>query len=229
MSYLTTPGNTCNLHNVSLAFHKTKGFTFAVKKTRVFGVPYVFFPLWTVWHFYIIQQDSKSTSECAKLIIYYFTHCLHLIKIRTCCLHSIIFRFLLRKLFALLFTTPLDWNRRLRLHQVPVALSIHLTSRCQSLSKQSKPSMSNINIWSQSSSCLSKYNQGEEKVSPSEASCCVYYFSVWPLTYRQKRDSCLWKQQTFCFDCWYVHKHHHILKMEGKSVLIFVFLPYFAS
>lgn len=65
---------------------------------------------------------------------------------------------------------------------------------------RAKHSASNINIWSQSSSCLSKYSLGEEKTASSQASCSVYYFSVWPLTYRQRKDSCIWKHQT-CFDC----------------------------
>ncbi len=93
-------------------------------------------------------------------------------------------------------TQPHGVYRVLHLREELVALSIHLTSHCGSLSKQSKRSASNINIWSQSSSCLSKYSQGEGKVAPSQASCCVYYFSAWPLTYRQRKDSCLWKQET---------------------------------
>lgn len=84
-----------------------------------------------------------------------------------------------------------NWNWEPHLYEEPVALSIHLTSHCESLSKHSKHSASNINIWSQSSSCPTKYSQGEEKVAQSQASCCVYYFSVWPLTYRQRKDSCV--------------------------------------
>lgn len=91
----------------------------------------------------------------------------------------------------------LEWNSAPHHHKEPVALSIHLTCHCGSLSKQSQCSMSNINIWSQSSSCLSKYSQGEGKVAPSQVSCCVYYFSMWPLTCRQRKDFCLWKQHIF--------------------------------
>lgn len=112
--------------------------------------------------------------------------------------HCMIFRFLLRKLFPLLkiIKMCLLQNFKPRLHEEPVALSIHLTSHRGALSKQSKRSVSNINIWSQSSSCLPKYSPGKESVAPSQASCCVYYFSVWPLTYRRRRNSCLWKHET---------------------------------
>lgn len=74
-------------------------------------------------------------------------------------------------------------------------------------------SVSNINIWSQSCSRLSKYSKGEGKVAKTQASCCVYYFSVWPLTYCQKKDCCLWKQ--LCFESY----HKTEKKKESKKRL----------
>lgn len=61
---------------------------------------------------------------------------------------------------------------------------------------QTASSASDINIWSQNSSCPSKFSQGEEKVAQSRASCWVYYFSIWPLTYRHGKDFGLSLEQT---------------------------------
>lgn len=92
--------------------------------------------------------------------------------------------FLFEKTICTVFAQPY-WTKT-ECHTSWRALSSHLTNLCGSPSKQSKDSASNINIWSKSSSCLSKYSQREGKVASSQASCCVYYFSVWPLTCRQK-------------------------------------------
>lgn len=44
-------------------------------------------------------------------------------------------------------------------------------------------------------------NIAKGKVALSQDSCCVYYFSARPLTYRRREDCCLWKQRTSVWKC----------------------------